>query len=111
MMYTSLCKVIGALPEQTKVYFGHEYTESNLRFAVHAEPGNADIAGRLAHVREIRAAGKFTTPSTLAEEWRTNPFMRVDSPGILETVKKNDPGNDLSPANVLAVVRGMKDRF
>jgi len=111
MMYTSLCKVIGALPEETMVYFGHEYTEANLRFAAHAEPGNADIADRLARVRETRAAGKFTTPSTLAEEWRTNPFMRVDSPGIQETVKRNDPGNDLSPAGVLGAVRAMKDRF
>ncbi len=62
-------------------------------------------------MRALRAAGTFTTPSTLADEWRTNPFMRCDSATIQARVKKEDPGNDLSPAAVLGTVRAMKDRF
>ncbi len=111
MMYTSLCETIGSLPEQTKVYFGHEYTEANLRFAAHVEPDNAAVAQRLDAVRAQRAQGEFTTPSTLAEEWRTNPFMRVDSATIQAAVSKADPGNDLSPAEVLRVVRELKNSF
>lgn len=111
MMHASLCKVIGALPPETRVFFGHEYTEANLRFAAHVEPDNADVQARLAAVHEARQAGRFTTPSTLAEEWRTNPFMRHDSPGIQASVRKADPGNDGSPVRVLAAVREMKNRF
>jgi hydroxyacylglutathione hydrolase len=110
-MQRSLCEVIGSLPESTQVYFGHEYTEANLRFAAHVEPDNRDVQARLEAVRKLRAAGRFTTPSTLAEEWRTNPFMRSDSAGIQAAVKQADPGNDLSPASVLGVVRELKNRF
>ncbi|MFQ5483152.1 MAG: hydroxyacylglutathione hydrolase [Nitrospinaceae bacterium] len=111
MMVHSLRKVLGSLPEATRVYFGHEYTEANLRFAASVEPDNADVTSRLAEVQDLRSQGKYTTPSTLAAEWRTNPFLRVDSAGIQATVKKNDPGNDLSPAQVLGVVRELKNRF
>mgnify|MGYP001592663839 CR=1 FL=1 len=111
MMHESLCKVIGALPERTQVYFGHEYTEANLRFAAHVEPDNAAVQARLEAVRKLRQAGRFTTPSTLAEEWRTNPFMRSESATIRAAVKQADPGNDLAPAHVLAVVRELKNRF
>jgi hydroxyacylglutathione hydrolase len=110
-MHHSLCEVIGALPEATKVYFGHEYTEANLRFAAHVEPDNADVQARLKTVRALRQAGKLTTPSTLAEEWRTNPFMRSDSATIQAAVRQADPGNDLSPASVLAIVRELKNNF
>lgn len=110
-MYESLCKTIGGLPEQTRVFFGHEYTEANLRFAAHVEPDNRDVQARLEAVRKRRQAGEFTTPSTLAEEWRTNPFMRVDSATIQAAVKKADPRNDLSPVNVLGTVRELKNRF
>jgi hydroxyacylglutathione hydrolase len=110
-MQRSLCEVIGSLPESTQVYFGHEYTEANLRFAAHVEPDNRDVQARLEAVRKLRAAGRFTTPSTLAEEWRTNPFMRSDSAGIQAAVKQADPGNDLTPASVLGVVRELKNRF
>lgn len=111
MMYDSLCKVIGGLPRQTKVYFGHEYTENNLRFAAKLEPDNTAVATKLGAARKQRSEGEFTTPSTLADEWSTNPFMRVDSATIQAAVKLADPSNDLSPVNVLGVVRGMKDRF
>lgn len=110
-MYESLCKVIGALPRSTQVHFGHEYTETNLRFAASVEPDNAEVQARLQAVRKLRAEGRFSTPSTLEEEWRTNPFMRVDSPAILATVRKAEPGHDGSPVAVLATLRAMKDHF
>jgi hydroxyacylglutathione hydrolase len=109
MMYVSLCQVIGSLPRTTRVYFGHEYTENNLRFAAMMEPENAAVRARLARVRATRQAGGLTTPSTLEEEWATNPFMRSDSAAIQAKVKAVDPSNNLSPVAVLAAVRKLKD--
>lgn len=110
-MYVSLNQKIGGHPETTRLFFGHEYTEANLRFAQTVEPDNPHIRARLARVAEQRAAGAFTTPSILSDEWRTNPFMRCDSPELQATVRRHEPGNDLSPASVLRVVRALKDRF
>jgi hydroxyacylglutathione hydrolase len=68
MMHASLQK-LAALPRETKVYFGHEYTASNLRYAAHAVPGNAAITARAA------ALTTPSTPSTIADELATNPFL------------------------------------
>ncbi len=105
MMYKSLNEVLGGLPDDTRLYFGHEYTENNLRFAEHVEPDNADVQQRLAEVRKTRPAGKFTTPSTLAEERKTNPFLRCEAAGV------KAKGGGGSPAQVFGAIRGMKDRF
>lgn len=110
-MHESLNHVIGALPKSTKVYFGHEYTVNNLKFALHVEPDNKAAQAKLKQVEALRAKGRFSTPSTLAEEWETNPFMRVDSAAIKATVRQAQPGNDLTPVSMLAAVRGMKDNF
>jgi hydroxyacylglutathione hydrolase len=77
-MHTSLQRLI-SLADDTALYCGHEYTLANARFAAHAEPDNADIAGRLLEVRALREAGKITLPTTVAEERRTNPFVRVSN--------------------------------
>lgn len=110
-MFKSLNEVIGGLPPETRVFFGHEYTANNLRFAAQVEPDNQAVRDKLARVEKLRAKGQFSTPSTLAEEWDTNPFMRSGSATIQSSVKQSDPGNDLSPVSVLAAVRGMKDSF
>ena len=70
MMHESLQK-LAALPPATRVYFGHEYTASNLKFAAHVEPGNADVTTRAS------AIASPSTPSTIALERATNPFLRA----------------------------------
>jgi len=75
-MYASLRR-LAALPEETKLYCAHEYTLSNAKFAAHAEPQNAAVAERLAHVERMRAEGRITVPTSVAEERRTNPFVRA----------------------------------
>jgi hydroxyacylglutathione hydrolase len=67
------------LPEDVALYCGHEYTLANARFASHAEPENGVIADRLAEVEALRAAGKITLPTSVAEERATNPFVRVSN--------------------------------
>ena len=75
-MFESLQR-LAALPDDTALYCGHEYTLGNARFAAHAEPGNEAIAARLASVEELRAQGRITLPTSVAEERATNPFVRA----------------------------------
>jgi hydroxyacylglutathione hydrolase len=74
-MFDSLGR-LSSLPEDTLLYCAHEYTLSNARFAVHAEPGNQSIARRLSDVEQARSLGKPTVPTTVGEERATNPFVR-----------------------------------
>ncbi|XP_069859892.1 hydroxyacylglutathione hydrolase, mitochondrial isoform X3 [Dipodomys merriami] len=75
-MCKALLEVLGRLPPDTKVYCGHEYTINNLKFARHVEPSNAAVQEKLAWAKEKYAIGEPTVPSTLAEEFTYNPFMR-----------------------------------
>ena len=75
-MYASLAK-IAALPDDTSLYPAHEYTLANARFAAHADPDSSDISKRLAEVTALRDRGEITLPTSVAEERRTNPFVRA----------------------------------
>lgn len=68
-----------ALPDETQVFCGHEYTQSNGRYALVAEPDNAAIAERMSQVDRLRAAGEATVPTTIGLERATNPFLRATS--------------------------------
>ena len=68
-----------ALPDATRVFCGHEYTQSNGRYALAAEPDNAAIAERMVEVDRLRAAGEATVPTTIGLERATNPFLRASS--------------------------------
>lgn len=74
---------LGALPAETRVYCAHEYTQSNGRYALVAEPENAAIRDRMAEVDRARAAGEATVPTTIALERATNPFLRAASVEML----------------------------
>lgn len=105
-MWTSLGK-LRALPPETRVYCGHEYTQANARFALTIEPANSKLRARAAEVDTARAKGLPTIPSTIGEERETNPFLRADQKGLAEEVGL--PGAD--PVAVFAEVRRRKDRF
>jgi hydroxyacylglutathione hydrolase len=81
MMWGSLQKLM-ALPKETMVYCGHEYTQANARFALTIEPDNAALQKRAAEVDRARAAGKATLPTTIGLELETNPFLRPHVPAI-----------------------------
>jgi hydroxyacylglutathione hydrolase len=81
MMWDSLRK-IAALPDATKIYCGHEYTLSNGRFALTAEPENETLKARVAEVEGLRKSGKPTLPTTIAAEKAANPFLRPQSRAI-----------------------------
>ncbi|EEX09921.1 hydroxyacylglutathione hydrolase [Ruegeria lacuscaerulensis ITI-1157] len=105
-MWASLCK-LAALPDDTLVCSGHEYTQSNARFALTVDPDNPDLRGRAAEIDAARAAGRPTVPSSLGLEKATNPFLRADNPAIQAHLGM--AGAD--PAQVFSEIRGRKDRF
>ncbi|MFC3675040.1 hydroxyacylglutathione hydrolase [Ferrovibrio xuzhouensis] len=105
-MWGSLQKFL-ALPDDTRVYCAHEYTESNARFAVTVEPGNAALAERYAEIKTLRAAGKPTVPSTIGMERATNPFLRPKSGDLRATLGMAD-ADDVA---VFAETRKRKDGF
>lgn len=102
MMQASLAKLV-ALPPATKVYFGHEYTASNLKFAAAVEPDNAAVAKRAAELTTP------STPSTMALELETNPFLRWSSPAVIAAAKERGAAGD--PASVFGAIRAWKDKF
>ena len=105
-MWRSLEKVM-ALPDDTEIYCGHEYTLKNLEFALSIEPNNSDVKARLEEVKKLNLEGKPTVPSTLAIEKKTNPFLRVKS-----TTLQEDLGvSDTDPATLFSHIRELKDKF
>ncbi|MEN3975006.1 hydroxyacylglutathione hydrolase [Emcibacter sp. SYSU 3D8] len=105
-MWTSLQK-LRALPPQTRVYCAHEYTQANANFAITVEPGNPVLVKRKALIDDMRASGRRTVPSILAEELASNPFLRPDSPDLQKTL-----GMVGAPlVDVFAETRRRKDNF
>jgi hydroxyacylglutathione hydrolase len=109
-MHGSLKKLM-SLADKTNVYCGHEYTESNLRFAMTVEGTNPQLAARFERVQGLRARGLPTVPSTMEEEKQTNPFLRWNSKEIQASVKSVSPDNPVDPVSIFATVRKMKDSF
>jgi hydroxyacylglutathione hydrolase len=106
MMWASLTKLM-ALPDATRVYCGHEYTQSNGRFALTLEPGNTALVARMREVDSLRARNAPTIPSTIGLERKTNPFARPDSKEIrhsLGLIHADD-------VDVFAEMRKRKDNF
>jgi hydroxyacylglutathione hydrolase len=106
MMWQSLTKLRN-LPDDTKFYCGHEYTEGNIRFAKTIEPNNQALAARAEDVKRLIAAGKPTIPATIGAEKLANPFLRADVDEVAKSV-----GLSGSPAwKVFAEMRERKNRF
>ena len=105
-MWTSLSK-LAALPEDTKVCSGHEYTASNAKFALTIDPDNPDLISRTVAITAARAAGLPTVPSTLAVELATNPFLRPSDPEIRAHLGMASA----SDVQVFAEIRARKDAF
>jgi len=105
-MWTSLLK-LRDLPDDATVYCAHEYTQSNAKFAVSIDAGNAALEAYAAEIAELRAAGKPTIPTDLGREKATNPFLRADDPGLAAALGL--AGAD--PAEVFREIRARKDSF
>jgi hydroxyacylglutathione hydrolase len=105
-MWRSLSK-LRALPAETRVFCGHEYTQANARFALTVEPGNRALVERAKAVDAMRSQGRPTVPATLGEEVATNPFLRADRRELQEAAGL--AGRD--PVEVFGEIRHRKDVF
>jgi len=109
-MLSSLQK-LAALPDETRVYCGHEYTLANIKFARAVDPDNAVLAAREKRAQRLRDAGRPTLPSTLGEERATNPFLRCAEPVVVESANKYLGSRIGDPVSVFAAIREWKNRF
>ncbi|MGE7136347.1 hydroxyacylglutathione hydrolase [Luteibacter sp. NPDC031894] len=98
------------LPPETLVCCAHEYTAANIRFALTVDPDNAELRRRSDEVARLRAEGKPSVPSRLADECASNPFLRVDSKAIARWV--NAQGQDhATRTERFGALRRAKDTF
>jgi hydroxyacylglutathione hydrolase len=110
LMMRSLEKLM-ALPDDTRIYCGHEYTEKNLRFALTLEPNNAALRQKHAWAVEQTRKRLPTVPTTLAAERATNPFLRWKSPELRATLRRQFPDLGDDDVSIFARTRALKDEF
>ena len=109
-MMASLGK-LAALPGDTRVFCGHEYTVRNLEFALTLEPQNRAIQDKLAWAKSRRAQGQPTVPTTIDSERETNPFLRTGSPELRGSVNARCPESGDDDTLIFACTRRLKDEF
>ena len=108
-MHDALTKLM-KLPDDTRVYCGHEYTVANIRFALAVEPNNAALRELDAKAKKLREQDLPTLPSTIGQEKATNPFVRVREPAVIEAANRR-AGKPLSdPVSVLGAIREWKNQ-
>jgi len=106
MMWTSI-KKLRDLPDNTEIYCGHEYSESNARFALTIDPENSALKERAKEIKTLREADLPTLPTTLMREMATNPFLRWHDPAIRKNLKMESATDEA----VFAEIRKRKDNF
>lgn len=109
-MHDSLAKLV-RVPDATRVYCGHEYTLSNIRFAKVANPDNRALRELETHARQLRDKDQPTLPSTIALEKATNPFLRCREPDVIAAASKYAGKPLTDPVSVLAAIREWKNNF
>lgn len=109
-MRQSLAK-LAALPDSTQIYCAHEYTQSNIRFALAVEPDNAALLAHAEHVSQLRQANRPTVPSTIGQECEVNPFLRWDSPTVIAAAQRIGGKALIAPDDVFTAIREWKNRF
>src|SRR5215472_4812208 len=105
MMWESLLK-LRALPDDFKLYCGHEYTAANVKFALTIEPDNPALKARAEEVKRLRAENKPTVPTLLGEEKKANVFLRADEPSVAASVRMKDR----SAAEIFGELRERKNK-
>ena len=109
-MLKSLTK-LKCLPDHTKVYCAHEYTLSNLKFALAVEPNNDNLLNYYQQVKQLRAQNKPTIPTTIGLEKNINPFLRTENIEVKQSAEKYSQQTLTSSVLVFAAIRQYKDNF
>jgi len=109
-MHDSLSR-LARLPDATRVYCGHEYTLSNIRFAKAANPGNTALVALESRAQQLRDRDLPTLPSDIGQEKATNPFLRCNDPNVIAAASKYAGKPLIDPVSVLAAIREWKNNF
>ena len=104
-------KRLARLPDDTRVYCAHEYTEANIRFALACEPENEALRQRATDTRAMRIDGRPSLPSTIRLEKATNPFLRCSEASVIQSVQRNCGINEQNELPVFMALRKWKDHF
>lgn len=104
-------EALGDLPDETRVYCGHEYTEANLRFALAVEPGNSAIMDYVKRAAALRAEGRPTLPSSIGLEKHVNPFLRCSRENVKSSAERRAGRMLPTAVAVFAAIRSWKDTF
>ena len=109
-MVGSLDRIL-ACGKNSRIYCGHEYTELNLRFAAEVDPSNESIAERAARVAQLRRQNKASTPSTIAEELATNPFLRLEDAAIIDKLAAEQKVSGTDRVQIFKALREIRNNF
>jgi len=109
-MFKSLTRLAN-LPDNTQIFCTHEYTLANLKFAQQVEPENNNIKTRLAYIQQQRDEGQITLPSTMAEEHRSNPFLRCSEPSVMAAASRFAQRPVKGPEDTFKIIRFWKDTW
>lgn len=109
-MANSLAR-LAALPDNTRVCCTHEYTLSNLRFALAVDPGNLQLQRYIAHCESLRARNLPTLPSSIGLEKQINPFLRAHELALEHSARAHDPTTPPGPLGVFSTLRSWKNVF
>ncbi len=110
MLHASLERLAQLAPS-TLIYCGHEYTQTNLGFAFRVEPDNVDVRERLRALEQSTLEDQPSVPGSIAEELRTNPFLRVDETSVQNFVRNQTPQPSCDPVDVFAALRQARNSF
>ncbi len=108
-MHASLQR-LAALPDDTKIYCTHEYTQANMNFASAVEPDNAKLQQARRQADALRVANQPTLPSRIGDQLRINPFLRCDQPTVIAAARARRP-DAVSESDIFATLRAWKDEF
>ncbi|HSE84206.1 MAG TPA: hydroxyacylglutathione hydrolase [Thermodesulfobacteriota bacterium] len=110
-LYGSIAFKLRPLPDNFRVFVGHDYSEANLRFALSIEPENDAAKAKLSEVRFSYSQEKEPSPTTIGEEKRYNPFLRFDAAKIVENVRKKKPSIGNDPKAIFKFLRDLRDEW
>jgi hydroxyacylglutathione hydrolase len=110
-LYESIAFKLRSLPDGFRVFPGHDYSETNLRFALSIEPQNRAARAKLDEVKSGYSQGKEPAPTTIGEEKEYNPFLRFDVPELIEEMKKRKPSLENDPRAIFKELRELRNNW
>ncbi len=108
-LFKTMDTIIRTLPDDLRVFPGHNYADANLRFTLELEPGNKEAKKKLGEIEKLAKKGKEPAPATIGEEKSYNPFLRYDSPAIIKELERRNPSLGDSKASRFIELRKLRD--